>query len=108
MCLVAAARRTGHWLAVVLLHSSDPQYQASELLNASRVCGVELTDRCGTLLQNAGRTVGARRESLPLTTASASSADCRFIDYDDNRPPIEALRGLWISITSKLRQVVDT
>ncbi len=34
LCLVVAAKRGGHWLAAVLLHSSDPQYQAIELLNA--------------------------------------------------------------------------
>jgi serine-type D-Ala-D-Ala carboxypeptidase (penicillin-binding protein 5/6) len=33
-CLVAAARRGRDWLAVVLLHSSDPATQATELLNA--------------------------------------------------------------------------
>jgi serine-type D-Ala-D-Ala carboxypeptidase (penicillin-binding protein 5/6) len=34
LCLVAAAKRGHDWLAAVLLHSSDPQYQATELLNA--------------------------------------------------------------------------
>jgi D-alanyl-D-alanine carboxypeptidase (penicillin-binding protein 5/6) len=33
-CLVAAARRGRTWLGVVLLHSSDPPDQATELLNA--------------------------------------------------------------------------
>jgi serine-type D-Ala-D-Ala carboxypeptidase (penicillin-binding protein 5/6) len=33
-CLVAAARRGGAWLAVVLLHSADPPDQAEKLLNA--------------------------------------------------------------------------
>lgn len=34
LCLVAAAKRGHDWLATVLLHSSDPQYQATQLLNA--------------------------------------------------------------------------
>jgi D-alanyl-D-alanine carboxypeptidase len=33
-CLVAAARRGGHWLGVVLLHSVNPLGQAERLLNA--------------------------------------------------------------------------
>ena len=34
-CLVAAARRRGHWFGVVLLHSTDPAGQAAALLNAA-------------------------------------------------------------------------
>ena len=33
-CLVAAARRGGRWLGVVLLHSTDPSMQAQQLLDA--------------------------------------------------------------------------